>query len=87
MLKATGVVRPVDELGRIVLPIAVRRDLGLAPKDVLEIYVDGDSIVLEKYVPGCLFCGGHEELTTFKGKLVCQTCKADLSSRFGHAAD
>lgn len=74
MLKATGYVRPMDELGRIVLPISVRRERGIEAKDDIEIYIDGESIVLQKYVPGCLFCGGSDGLSSFNRKLVCREC-------------
>lgn len=73
-MKATGIVRGIDGLGRIVLPIDVRRERGIEPKDDLEIYVDGESIVLMKHRPACTFCGGHDELTGYKGKLVCRDC-------------
>ena len=56
-IKSTGIVRKVDELGRIVLPIELRRTLDIAEKDAIEIYVDGTSIVLKKYQPSCIFCG------------------------------
>ena len=56
-MKATGIVRKVDELGRIVLPIELRRTLNIEIKDPLEIYVDGESIMLKKYQPACVFCG------------------------------
>ena len=56
-MKSTGVVRKVDELGRIVLPIELRRSLDIAEKDALEIYVDGEQVVLKKYQPACVFCG------------------------------
>ena len=56
-MKSTGIVRKVDELGRIVLPIELRRTMGIEVKDALEIYVDGDHIVLKKYEPSCVFCG------------------------------
>ena len=55
-MKSTGVVRKVDELGRIVIPIELRRTLGIGEKDALEIYVDADTIILKKYLPACIFC-------------------------------
>ncbi len=78
MLKATGVVRHVDDLGRIVLPIGLRKSLGIEPHQALEIFVDGDGVVLQKYLPGCLFCGGPERLEPFRGKLVCRDCRAAI---------
>jgi len=56
-MKSTGVVRKVDELGRVVIPIELRRTLGIAEKDALEIYVDHEKIILKKYEPACIFCG------------------------------
>ena len=86
-MKATGIVRKVDDLGRIVLPIDVRRERGIEPKDDVEIYVDGDNIVLQKYRPHCVFCGGQEDLIEFQGKRVCLSCAEDVGGDFGHAAD
>lgn len=73
-MKATGIVRKVDELGRIVLPIELRRNLDIEERDALEIYLDGDKIVLQKYEPACLFCGSAKGLTAFRGKNVCREC-------------
>ena len=78
-MKSTGIVRPIDDLGRIVLPIEIRKTLELSPKDSGEIFIDGNRIVLQKYQPGCIFCGNHEELTYYKGKLVCRECAESLN--------
>ncbi|MBQ1212245.1 MAG: AbrB/MazE/SpoVT family DNA-binding domain-containing protein [Clostridia bacterium] len=78
-MKSTGIVRPIDDLGRIVLPIEIRKTLELSPKDSVEIFIDGNRIVLQKYQPGCIFCGNHEELTYYKGKLVCRECAESLN--------
>ena len=64
-MKSTGIVRKVDELGRIVLPIELRRTMGIEVKDALEIYVDGDHIVLKKYEPSCVFCGNAKDIIHF----------------------
>lgn len=66
MLKSTGVVRKVDELGRIVIPIELRRTMGIEEKDALEIYVDSEKIILKKYEPACIFCGNAEEVVNYK---------------------
>ena len=66
-MKATGIVRKVDELGRIVLPIELRRTLNINIKDPLEIYVDGESIMLKKYQPACVFCGSSDGIKLNKG--------------------
>jgi len=73
-MKSTGIVRRVDELGRIVLPIEMRRILDIAERDPLEIYVDGDSVVLKKYQPSCIFCDGIRSLVEYKGRNVCSSC-------------
>lgn len=78
-MKATGIVRKVDELGRIVLPIELRRTLDIAEKDSLEIYVDGSSIVLKKYQPACVFCTDTKDVTSFKGKNICPKCLRELA--------
>ena len=79
-VKATGIVRKVDELGRIVLPIEMRRTLDIAEKDALEIYVEGSSVILKKYKPSCVFCDGSKDVTVFKGKNVCPKCLKELKS-------
>ena len=73
-MKSTGIVRKVDELGRVVIPIELRRTLGIKVKDALEIYVDGEKIVLKKYEPACIFCGNANEIKQFSGRIVCQEC-------------
>ncbi|WP_048601140.1 AbrB/MazE/SpoVT family DNA-binding domain-containing protein [Rubeoparvulum massiliense] len=78
MLKSTGIVRKVDELGRVVIPIELRRTLGIAEKDALEIYVDGERIILKKYEPACIFCGNAENVRHFKGKIICDDCAKEL---------
>ena len=79
-MKSTGIVRKVDELGRIVLPIELRRTLDIAEKDALEIYVDGETIVLKKYQPACVFCEDAKEIVNYKGKNVCPKCIRDLEA-------
>lgn len=79
-VKSTGIVRKVDELGRVVIPIELRRTLGIGEKDALEIYVDGDRIILKKYEPACIFCGQADEIIHFKGKNICPACIAEMSS-------
>ena len=81
-MKSTGIVRKVDELGRIVLPIELRRTLEIAEKDSLEIYVDGSSIVLKKYEPSCVFCNDAKNVLNYKGKNICPNCLAELKVQF-----
>ena len=73
-MKATGMIRQLDSLGRIVLPIELRRTLDISTKDMLEIFVEGNSIHLRKYEPGCHFCGSAGDLTSFKNKQICRKC-------------
>ena len=73
-MKSTGIVRKVDELGRIVLPIELRRTLDIAERDALEICVEGDGIVLKKLQNACVFCGSTKDLVSFGGKSVCPDC-------------
>lgn len=77
-MKATGIVRKVDELGRIVLPIELRRTLNIDIKDPIEIYVDDDYILLKKYEPACVFCGNAKDIVTIGGKNVCKNCIEEL---------
>ncbi|MBU7006331.1 AbrB/MazE/SpoVT family DNA-binding domain-containing protein [Phosphitispora fastidiosa] len=73
-MKATGVVRKVDELGRVVIPIELRRTLEIDEKDSLEFFVDGEKIILRKYEPACVFCSKTEDIIVFRGKRVCKIC-------------
>ena len=77
-MKSTGIVRKVDELGRIVLPIELRRTLDIAVKDAFEIYVDEGTIILKKYEPSCIFCGNSKDVISFKGKNICPKCLEEL---------
>nr|WP_278281447.1 MULTISPECIES: AbrB/MazE/SpoVT family DNA-binding domain-containing protein [Tepidibacter] len=79
VMKSTGIVRKVDELGRVVIPIELRRTLNIAEKDALEIYVDGESIILKKYEPACIFCGNAKDIKHFAGKNICPDCVEKLS--------
>jgi len=78
MIKATGIVRKIDEMGRIVLPIELRRSLDISEKDSLEIYVDSTSIILKKYEPSCVFCGNAKDVVKFKDKNICPACLHEL---------
>lgn len=78
-MKSTGIVRKVDELGRIVLPIELRRTLDIAERDPLEIYVDGTSIILRKHESSCVFCGNGKDVTEFKDKNICAACLSELN--------
>ena len=79
-MKSTGMTRKVDELGRIVIPIELRRMLQIEEKDPLEIYIDGEKIILKKYEPGCIFCGNANNVTLFKSKNICKECLDSMKS-------
>ncbi len=78
-MKSTGIVRKVDELGRIVLPVELRRTLDIAERDELEIYLDDDKVVLRKYEPSCIFCAGVRNLVNYHGRNVCMECIQNLN--------
>lgn len=78
MMKSTGIVRRVDDLGRVVLPIELRRTLDISEKDALEIYVDGDTVILKKYEPACIFCGNARDVIIYKGRNICPDCLEEL---------
>lgn len=78
-MKATGIVRKVDELGRVVLPIELRRTLEIDVRDAIEVYVNGSSIVLRKHQETCYICGGVDALKDFKGKNICGECIQDCN--------
>ena len=80
-MKSTGIVRKVDEVGRIVLPIELRRTLGIEEKDRIEIFVDGESIILRKYQPACIFCDNAKDIINYKGKNICPDCIGAMSEK------
>ncbi len=73
-MKSTGIVRKVDELGRVVIPVELRRTMRIAEKDALEIYVDEEKIILKKYEPACVFCGSAGNTIIFRNKNICLDC-------------
>ena len=78
-MKSTGIIRKVDELGRIVLPIELRRTLDIAERDELEIYMEHDRIILQKFEPSCVFCASSHDLLSYRGKNVCQECIQNMA--------
>ena len=80
-MKSTGIVRRVDELGRVVIPIELRNKFDIQVKDPIEIFVDGSSIVLKKYEPNCIFCGGSKNLINYNDKLVCEKCAEKIGKK------
>jgi len=81
-MKSTGVVRKIDELGRIVLPIEIRKTLDIQQRDALEIFIDENKIVLQKYQPACIFCGQVENIVYFNGKRICSACIEKMKNQF-----
>ena len=80
-MKATGVVRKLDNLGRIVLPIELRRTLDIEEKDPLEIFIEDNAIVLKKYQPACIFCGEAKDVFNYKDRYVCPRCARELMEK------
>jgi transcriptional pleiotropic regulator of transition state genes len=81
VMKSTGIVRKLDSLGRVVLPMELRRTLGIDEKDSLEIYIEGEYIYLKKYKPACIFCADVKGVEDFKGKNICPACLKELSNK------
>jgi transcriptional pleiotropic regulator of transition state genes len=77
-MKSTGIIRKIDELGRIVLPAEVRKAYNISPGSEIEISTLNDTIILKKYGTSCIFCGSEESLKTFKEKAVCLKCADEL---------
>lgn len=80
-MKSTGIVREIDALGRIVLPKSIRKVYNLEERDGVEIFTEGDMIILKKYAPFCVFCGEQENLTLYKDKNICKKCIAEISEQ------
>ena len=82
-MKAIGIVRSVDSVGRFVIPMELRRTLGITDsEDSLEVFVDEDKIILKKYAPACLFCNSLDNVAEFNGKKVCKKCAEELMETF-----
>jgi transcriptional pleiotropic regulator of transition state genes len=79
-VKSTGMTRKIDDLGRIVLPVEIRRAFGIGPGDGLQIHVDGDRIILAKPGDRCVFCEGAEELRDYRNRMVCKACVDGLTT-------
>lgn len=77
-MKSTGMVRKVDELGRVVIPIELRRTLDINVKDALEIFTEGQQIIMKKYESSCVFCNSTDDLVQYQGKLICKECLAEI---------
>lgn len=79
-MKSTGIVRNIDELGRIVVPKEIRQRFGIAKNDPVEIYVENECIILRKYTPVCHFCGSTEGISEYKDKCICRECIEEISN-------
>lgn len=79
-MKATGMTRKIDELGRVCLPIELRNNLDIKEKDSLEIYVDKDAIILKKFIRGCVKCSSVENLVDIDGNDYCHSCARKLAA-------
>lgn len=80
-MKSTGIVRKIDDLGRMVIPIELRKTMNINKKDPMEIFVDGDEIILSKYEPACIFCGSMDETFEFEGRTICSICQGKISDK------
>ena len=80
-MKATGIARPVDPLGRVVIPIELRRSLDIKTDDLLEVFVEGEYIMLKKYEQKCVFCSGTEGIVEIHGKNVCSACIEEMKNK------
>lgn len=79
-MKSTGMVRKIDELGRIVLPSEIRQSMDIQVKDSIEIFTEGDRIIFKKYQPSCMFCTNADDLVVFQDKKICPECLAKLKA-------
>lgn len=79
-MKPTGIVRKVDELGRIVLPISIRQIMEMHSGDSIEIFTDDNRIILQKYQPSCIFCDNADRIVYFNGKRICENCLAKIKA-------
>ena len=79
-MRFTGISRPIDELGRIVIPKEIRNALDMRPKDEIEIYIEDGNMIMKKAKPFCSLCAATEELHSFSGKFICQDCIKKLQN-------
>jgi transcriptional pleiotropic regulator of transition state genes len=80
-MKSTGIVRKIDDLGRMVIPIELRKTMNINKKDPMEIFVDGEKIILRKYEPACIFCGSADDVIEFEGRTICGSCKEKIAEK------
>ncbi len=77
-MKATGIIRPIDNFGRVVIPVELRETMKFNKKDPMEIFVEEDKIILKKYEPACVFCGSADDVIEYEGKMVCKKCLKNM---------
>jgi len=80
-VKSTGIVRKIDDLGRMVIPIELRKTMNINKKDPMEIFVEDDKIILKKYEPACIFCGSADNTFEYKGRTICQECMDKMKEK------
>ncbi|NRT77896.1 AbrB/MazE/SpoVT family DNA-binding domain-containing protein [Clostridium beijerinckii] len=78
-MKASGIVRKLDSLGRIVIPKEIRKVLGIYDGDSMEIIKVDNEVVVRKYIKGCIFCGSDKDVIEFNGAIICDECRKALS--------
>lgn len=77
-MRSTGIVRKMDELGRVVIPKETRKVLEINEGDPIEFFIEGENIILKSYKPGCIFCGDAKDIVNYKGKNICKNCLKEL---------
>ncbi len=77
-MKATGIARRIDELGRVVIPKELRRNLGIEVRDPVEMYIKGELMFMTKHLPACIFCESTEDVKLYREKLICKACMKNL---------
>jgi transcriptional pleiotropic regulator of transition state genes len=80
-MKTTGIVRKIDDLGRMVIPVELRKTMNINKKDPMEIFVDGDKVILRKYEPACIFCGSADDVIEYEGRTICGSCKEKIANK------
>ena len=80
-MKSTGIVRKIDDLGRMVIPIELRKTMNINKKDPMEIFVEDDKIILKKYEPACIFCGSADNTFEYKGRTICKKCMDKMNDK------
>ena len=83
-MKSIGIVRKMDNLGRLCLPVEIRRILGLKLNSPMEFYMDGENVVIRKYEPSCVFCNSSDGIMPFGGKLICKNCLKTAQDLYGN---